>query len=137
MNKKIIIKLILTILTIYFSAVPIMVDTGDGHLFNPEWVPHSKLHLVWFLLFAAFISVLSIYILWFRDDIWVPSLIGLSFNSGFVIAYYTAPFYGGVLPEESSEIFSLTDIPANLAENSILGLLFLGLAIYQRVNRIS
>ena len=136
LNKKMIIKLVLTVLTIYFAAVPIMVDTGESHLFNPEWAAHSKLHLVWFLLFTAFIAGLSLYLLWFRDEILVPALIGLSFNISFVFAYFTAPFYDGVPVAESSQVFTITDIPPNLTENLILGLIFLGIAIYQCMRKL-
>ncbi|MBV7337450.1 hypothetical protein KFU94_56305 [Chloroflexi bacterium TSY] len=134
MNRKNIVKLVLTVMTIYFAVIPITVDVGEGHLFNPEWTPHSKIHLVWFLLFTVLMAGLSLYLLWFRDEILATSLIGLSFNSGFVFAYFTAPFYGGVLPSESSQVFSITDIPPNLAENFILGLIFLGIAIYLVTN---
>ena len=84
--KKTIIKIVLTLMTIYFAVIPISVDIGEGHLLNPEWAPHSKLHLVWFLLFTALIAGVSIYTLWGKDEIFVPALIGLSFNIGFLVA---------------------------------------------------
>lgn len=132
---KTIIKIVLTLMTIYFAAIPISVDIGDGHLFNPEWAPHSKVHLVWFLLFTALVAVISIYLLWFRDEILATAFIGLSFNFGFVFAYFTAPYYGGVSPDEASQAFSITDVPPNLAENSILGIIFLSVVVYQLVSR--
>ena len=82
-------------------------------------------------------AAVSQYLLWVKEEILATSLIGLSFNSSFVFAYFAAPFYGGVLADESSQIFSMTNIPPNLAENCALGLIFLGIAIYQHVNKLS
>ena len=124
MHKKTIIKLLLTAMTIYFAVIPIMVDIGEGHLFNPEWAAHSRVHLVWFLSFTALVSAVSIYHMWVNDDIFIPALIGLSFNSCFVLAYFTAPLYGGTDPGETVQLFPLSDIPPNLTENLILGILF-------------
>ena len=121
------IKLLLTVMTIYFAAIPIMVDTGDGHLFNPDWEPHSKVHLVWFLWFIASMSAISLYLLWVKDEPLVTSMIGLSFNVGFIVAYFTAPWYGGI--DEPRDALTLSNIPANLAENSILAVMFLAIAI--------
>ena len=132
MKRKTVVKLALTIMTTYFAVVPMLADVSDSHLFNSEWPPHSKVHLVWFLMFTGLIAGISIFLLWFKDELLAPSLIGLSFNFSFVVAFYAAPFYGGV---EEGHAVSLTDIPPNLAENVALGLGFLGIAIYLQMRR--
>ena len=123
-------KIVLTLMTLYFAFIPVSVDVGDDHLYNPEWAAHSKVHLVWFLVFSVLMAGVSIYLLWAKDELIAPALIGLSFNFGFVFAYFTAPFYGGVDVGETIQLFPLSDMPPNLTENLLLGITFLAIALF-------
>ncbi|MEM7119161.1 MAG: hypothetical protein AAF614_42480 [Chloroflexota bacterium] len=130
MTKKLIIKILVSLLTFYYAYVPASADLNESHLLNPDWSPHSRVHLVWFLTFTAITAVIAIYMVWVKDETTIPALIGLGFNSGFLVAYLTASSYGGSLSDSVGEAAS-SGIPINLLENGILWIVFLAIVGYQ------
>ncbi|MEM7538957.1 MAG: hypothetical protein AAF639_42765 [Chloroflexota bacterium] len=129
MNTNIITKAIVTLLTIYYVYVPASADIGHSHLLNPAWAPHSRVHLVWFLVFTATTGIIALYLLWFKNETTIAALIGLGFNTGFLVAYLTASSYGGSLSDSVGEASS--GIPINLLENGVMWLIFLAIIGYQ------
>ena len=129
MNINIITKAIVTLLTIYYVYVPASADIGHSHLLNPAWAPHSRVHLVWVLVFTATTGIIALYLLWFKNETTIAALIGLGFNTGFLVAYLTASSYGGSLSDSVGEASS--GIPINLLENGVMWLIFLAIIGYQ------
>ncbi|MEM8863571.1 MAG: hypothetical protein AAGD96_35130, partial [Chloroflexota bacterium] len=84
--------------------------------------PHSRVHLVWFLVFALFAGIIAIYLVWAKDEPIIGAFIGLGFTSGFLVAAFTASSYGGSLSDSVGEVSQ--GIPINLMENGVMWLIF-------------
>lgn len=98
-------KLFITIgIVLYAAAVPFL-EINDTHVFNPEWVPHARLHEVWQLVSNTSIGLLSLWLTWFRSDIRMPALLTFVVTGGFLASYVTRDGYGGsMLHSDGSEL---------------------------------
>lgn len=57
-------RLVLTFILIFFGFGDVPIDGNATHLFNPEWPPHARYHLVMqFVAFAA-LGALGLWFLW-------------------------------------------------------------------------
>ena len=56
-------------IVLYAVAVPVL-EINDTHVFNPEWVPHARLHEVWQLVTNTAFGALSLWLVWFRNEAW-------------------------------------------------------------------
>ena len=117
------IKILLTLMTIYYIYVPAMADIGDSHLYSDEWSDHARVHLVWFLLFTAFAGITGIALMWWKDAPIVSALIGLGFNGAFLIAGALASTYDGVISEADG-------VPIQIIEFGTLAALFFAALLY-------
>ena len=89
-------KWLTTICLILGSLLPIAVDTGNTHLFNPDWDEHSRVHEVWRLTTNLFIAIIGLYILWKKDNILLPAILSSCIILGFHISVLTMPLYAGL-----------------------------------------
>lgn len=88
-------KLLLTFgILIYSVGVPIL-EINTTHVFNPEWTPHARIHEVWQLITNSGIGLLSFWLVWYRNKIVFPSVLGILITGGFLLAYIVQDFYGG------------------------------------------
>lgn len=123
-------KLFLTIATLIYGVVPAIADLNETHLFNAHWSPHARLHGAWFLFFGFAMAMISVYLVWIRDKLILPSIIGLSFVTGFWLASLTAPLYGGALVDENGISSNVLGIDANVFVFSLLTLVLLIVLFY-------
>ena len=89
-------KWLTTICLILGSLLPIAVDTGNTHLYNPDWDEHSRVHEVWRLTTNLFIAIIGLYILWKKDNILLPAILSSCIILGFHISVLTMPLYDGL-----------------------------------------
>ena len=79
---------------------PIFRDYSPSHAFNPTWVGHARVHLVWLLGFMGFSGLANLYLIWLRRppdvrNLWL-SVAWQSCNlGGFWVAWVLAPSYEG------------------------------------------
>lgn len=81
---------------------PALRDFHPSHAFNPEWVGHARVHLVWLLGFMLFSGAVNIYLIWFRRpfdvrDLWLSATWQACNLGGFWVAYLLAPIYEGAI----------------------------------------
>ncbi len=99
MRAVLIVRILLTITCLEFFG-PILRDYSPTHAFNPTWVGHARVHLVWLLGFMFLSGLANLWLIWFRRprdvrDLWL-SLLWQGCNlGGFWIAYALAPSYQG------------------------------------------
>lgn len=79
---------------IYAIGVPIL-EINNTHVFNQDWTPHARIHEVWQLLTNSGIGLFSFWLVWNKQKIIVPSLLGLLITGGFLVAFVLKDFYGG------------------------------------------
>lgn len=88
-------KLLLTFgIIIYAVGVPIL-EINSTHVFNPDWTPHAKIHEVWQLITNSSIGLFSFWLVWHKQKIVIPSILGLLITGGFLLAFVIQDLYGG------------------------------------------
>lgn len=95
------VKVLLTIASFEFFG-PLGRDFSASHAFNPTWVGHARVHLVWLLGFMFFSGVANLYLIWLRRpedvrDLWLSVLWQGCNLGGFWAAYLLAPVYEGLI----------------------------------------
>ena len=125
-------KIGVSALTAFYGFAPAFADFNETHLFNPLWSAHARFHGAWFLAFAAGVALISLYLMWWRDDVFVPIFLGLVFAVGFWIATVIGPAYGGALVDPNGHTHTIAGIEANMFLFSVVMVLLiaaLGLAV--------
>ncbi|MEM7094275.1 MAG: hypothetical protein AAF567_14830 [Actinomycetota bacterium] len=120
---RLFVKIMLTLMTIYYVVIPAMADIGDSHLHSSEWSDHARVHLVWFLTFTAAAGLIGVGIMWLRDAPLVCALLGLGFNGAFLFAGALASTYDGVVSNANG-------IPIQVIEFGLLAVLFAAALAY-------
>ena len=95
------VRVALTIGVLEFFG-PLVRDFSTSHAFNPEWVGHARVHLVWLLGFMFFSGVANLYLIWFRRpfdirDLWLSAAWQSCNLGGFWVAYLLTPVYNGLI----------------------------------------
>jgi hypothetical protein len=90
---------LLTICALEFFG-PVVRDYGPSHAFNPAWVGHARVHLVWLLGFMFFSGVANVYLIWFRRprsirNLWLAAAWQACNLGGFWVAYLLVSAYEG------------------------------------------
>jgi hypothetical protein len=116
-------KWLTTICLILGSLLPIAVDTGNTHLFNPDWDEHSRVHEVWRLTTNLFIAIIGLYILWKKDNIFLPAILSSCIILGFHISVLIMPLYDGLSVGNGIEEPNPLGIPLNIFVFSVLAVL--------------
>jgi hypothetical protein len=119
----------LTVTALEFFG-PLVRDFHPSHAFNPEWVGHARVHLVWLLGFMGLSGLANLYLVWFRRPFEIRNLwLSAGWQScnlgGFWIAYVLAPIYEGAItvPGIHTEILGFDE---NVFGFSLLSILLLG-----------
>jgi hypothetical protein len=119
----------LTVTALEFFG-PLVRDFHPSHAFNPEWVGHARVHLVWLLGFMGLSGLANLYLVWFRRPFEIRNLwLSAGWQScnlgGFWIAYVLAPIYEGAItvPGIHTEILGFDE---NVFGFSLLSMLLLG-----------
>lgn len=97
------VKLLLTLITLGYSAIPSLFDFNNTHATNPSWTGHARYHVVWQVVTFDLVAVLALALIWTAGEdtsgLWVPTLLGLFAYGGFWTANVTRPLYNGVLQD--------------------------------------
>ena len=122
-------KYLTSICLLLGTIIPLIVDTGNTHLLNPDWDAHSRVHEVWRLSTNIFLAGVGLYLLWVGNYLLLPALLSLCIVLGFFTAIFTMSLYGGVTIGEGIDEPNPFGIPANI-------FVFLIIAIIQSVSLI-
>lgn len=97
-------KILLTIITLGYSAIPSFFDFNKTHVTNPSWTGHARYHVVWQVSTFNILGVLALYLIWTSGvnvaQLWIPLIIAAAAYAGFWTACFTRPLYNGVLQDE-------------------------------------
>jgi len=109
-------KILLTIATLGYSAVPALVDSNETHATNPSWDPHARFHVVWQVSSYVYVALLALYLIWTAGadhwPLWIAFIIAAGAYGGFWSAVFSRPMYGGTL---ISKVNPVPDIKWNIA----------------------
>jgi hypothetical protein len=88
-------KLLITLgALLYGLGVPLL-EINPTHVFNPSWEAHARLHEVWQLTTNSALALLSLWLVWVRNNIRLPSILAMLVTGGFLFAYLVRDGYGG------------------------------------------
>lgn len=88
-------KLLVTVGIIFYAVVVPALEINATHVFNPAWEPHARLHEVWQLFTNTAIGAFSFWLVWFRGNLRLPSLMTVFVMGGFLLSYWLRGYYGG------------------------------------------
>lgn len=88
-------KLLVTIGIVFCAVVVPVLEINDTHVFNPAWAPHARLHEVWQLFTNTALGVFSLWLVWSKHKICLPSWLTLFVTGGFLLSYWLRASYGG------------------------------------------
>lgn len=106
-------KVFISAITVFYGLVPALADLNETHLFNPLWSEHARFHGAWFLAFGAGVAGTASFLIWWRNDVFVPIALGLMFAGGFWIATLFRSAYGGALVDPNGHTHTIAGIESN------------------------
>ncbi|MEM9355469.1 MAG: DUF6640 family protein [Pseudomonadota bacterium] len=128
-----VLKILVSVATLFYGLVPAVADLNETHLLNPQWSAHARFHAAWFLAFTAGIAATALYLIWRRGEIILPILFGLLFALGFWIALIFRSAYGGALVDSNGYSQKIIGLDSNVFLFSVLSILLvvsLGTALF-------
>ena len=118
-------------ITVIYGFVPALADLHETLLFYPLWSEHARFLCAWVLAFAA---VIALFLVWVRDDVFLPIAFGLVFAAGFWVATLFRSAYGGALVDSNGHTNTIAGIESNMFLFSVVSiLLMIALAVASKV----
>jgi hypothetical protein len=97
-------KVLLSLATLGYSAIPGFFDTNNTHATNPSWTGHARYHVVWQVSSYVYIAVLMLYLIWTAGTdtwpLWIVTITAGCVYGGFWTALVLRPVYGGLLVDK-------------------------------------
>ncbi|MEL6523058.1 MAG: DUF6640 family protein [Pseudomonadota bacterium] len=121
----ILLKVFISAITVFYGLVPALADLNETHLFNPLWSEHARFHGAWFLAFGAGVASTALFLIWRRDEVFVPIALGLMFAGGFWVATLFRSAYGGALVDTNGHTHTIAGIESNTFLFSLVTVLLL------------
>ncbi|MEE9363709.1 MAG: hypothetical protein V3U92_14005 [Cellulophaga sp.] len=88
-------KIAITFSVILYAIVVPFLDINETHVFNPDWTPHARIHEVWQLVTNSSIGVLCLWLVWYKKEVRLSTLLSLIVMGGFLLAFFLKDGYGG------------------------------------------
>lgn len=88
-------KVLISICVLVFALVVPMLEINESHVFNQEWTPHARFHEVWQLTTNISIGLLCLWLVWFRNQIRMASVLTIMVMGGVLFAHLIEGVYGG------------------------------------------
>ncbi len=80
-------KILLTLATLGYSAIPFKFDSNPTHWYNPSWTPHGRFHCVWQVMSYVYIGVIMLGLIWTSQGadwhLWLATLMAGCIYGGF------------------------------------------------------
>ncbi len=88
-------KIAITLSVVLYAIVVPFLDINETHVWNPDWTPHARIHEVWQLITNSSIGVLCLWLVWYKKEIRLSTLLSLIVMGGFLMAFFLKGGYGG------------------------------------------
>jgi hypothetical protein len=95
-------RLVMTALWISVAVGPIANDFNATHLFNPDWPPHARLHMMTVFTSAIALCLFGLYLCWGPaksrlENLRLSGVLGSLYLFSLIAAAVTMPLYGASL----------------------------------------
>jgi hypothetical protein len=105
-------KILLSIATLGYSAIPAKFDSNETHATNPSWDPHARFHVVWQVSSYVYVAALALYLIWSAGSdtwpLWIAAILAAAAYGGFWTATIARPTYGGALLSKINPVPAFT-----------------------------
>ena len=88
-------KIAITFSVFLYAIVVPFLDISDTHIWNPDWTPHVRIHEVWQLLTNSTIGLVCLWLVWYKKEVQLSTLLSLIVTGGFLLAFLLKDSYGG------------------------------------------
>ena len=127
--ELLVVRILLTVCVMEFFG-PWYKDYSDSHLFNPDWVGHARVHMMWLLGFFLFSGIANLYLIWFARPLRLANLyvscMWLGANLlGFWLSVLTVSHYDGLIVVPHHHVYIL-GVEENVFVFSVLSVVYLG-----------
>ena len=140
MDTMLVAQVLLTLVTLGYSAVPTLADFNKTHATNPLWTPHARFHVVWQVSSYLGLGAIALALIWWPgplaiERLWLVSGVAVAIYGGFYAALFSMKLYGGTnydengyLPVYKTILGKRIGFDANITVFSIMTLLVIGAA---------
>ena len=101
-------KILLTLATLGYSAIPAAFDSNETHATNPSFPGHARLHIVWQVSSYVYVAVLALFLIWTSGSdthpVWIATGLAGAAYLGFWTSVVFRPMYGGKLVSEINPV---------------------------------
>ena len=101
-------KILLTIATLGYSAIPAMFDSNATHATNPSFPGHARFHIVWQVSSYVYVALLALYLIWTAGadthPLWLALILAAAAYGGFWTAVVSRGLYAGTLVSEVNPV---------------------------------
>ena len=87
-------KIAVTVSVILYAFVVPFLEVNETHVWNPDWTPHVRIHEVWQLITNSSIGILCLWLVWYKKETRLSSLLSLLVMGGFLLAFLLKDNYG-------------------------------------------
>lgn len=88
-------KIAITFSVVLYAIVVPFLDISETHVWNPDWTPHARIHEVWQLITNSSIGVLCLWLVWYKKEVQLSTILSLIVTGGFLLAFFLKDGYGG------------------------------------------
>jgi hypothetical protein len=95
-------RMLLTLTTLGYGLVPMIVDLSKTHATNPLWTPHARFHVVWQVSSYCGVGLISLWLIWSAGPatkLWLAVALAAAIYAGFFAAVIAMPRFGGSLTD--------------------------------------
>lgn len=140
MDTMLVAQVLLTLVTLGYSAVPTLADFNKTHATNPLWTPHARFHVVWQVSSYLGLAAIALALIWWHgplaiERLWLVLGMAVAIYGGFYAALFSMKLYGGTNYDENgyrpvykSILGMRIGFDANITVFSIMTALLIGAA---------
>ena len=88
-------KIAITFSVVLYAVVVPFLEINETHIWNPDWAPHVRIHEVWQLITNSSIGLLCLWLVWYKKESQLSTLLSLIVMGGFLLAFLLKDGYGG------------------------------------------
>jgi hypothetical protein len=97
-----VVRLLLTLAVLGYSAGTIKADFNATHAANPAWTGHARFHVVWQILSYAGIGLIALYLIWAGgpmavERLYLAAALAVAIYGAFFATVFARPLYKGTL----------------------------------------
>lgn len=88
-------KIAITFSVILYAIIVPVLEVNETHIWNSDWTPHVRIHEVWQLITNSSIGILCLWLVWYKKEYRLSTLLSLIVMGGFLLAFFLKDGYGG------------------------------------------